>query len=151
SNGFQTCRAIHLLQMLLGSIDCPGGYRYKPPFPRAIPPNVKPVGDSRPNLPLGGPALGFPTGPADLLVEADGRPRRIDKAYSWEAPLAAHGLMHMVIHNAWKGDPYPVDTLFLYMANMGWNSAMNLPGTLKMLTDRAEDGDGYRIPHVIYA
>src|SRR5215471_1857681 len=57
SNGFQTCRAIHLLQMLLGSIDCPGGYRYKPPFPRAIPPNVKPVGDSRPNLPLGGPAL----------------------------------------------------------------------------------------------
>ena len=33
SNGFQTCRAIHLLQMLLGSIDSPGGFRYKPPFP----------------------------------------------------------------------------------------------------------------------
>ena len=26
--------------------------------------------------------------------------------------------MHMVIHNAWAGDPYPIDTLFLYMANM---------------------------------
>jgi anaerobic selenocysteine-containing dehydrogenase len=37
SNGFHTCRAIHLLQMLLGSIDCPGGWRYKPPF-RAHPP-----------------------------------------------------------------------------------------------------------------
>ncbi len=33
SNGFQTCRALHLLQMLLGSIDVPGGFRYKPPFP----------------------------------------------------------------------------------------------------------------------
>lgn len=31
SNGFHTCRAIHLLQMLLGSIDTPGGFRYKPP------------------------------------------------------------------------------------------------------------------------
>ncbi|MGI9294669.1 MAG: molybdopterin-dependent oxidoreductase, partial [Pseudomonadales bacterium] len=26
SNGFQTCRAIHLLQVLLGTIDCPGGH-----------------------------------------------------------------------------------------------------------------------------
>ncbi|MEA2779083.1 MAG: sulfite dehydrogenase (quinone) subunit SoeA [Rhodospirillaceae bacterium] len=151
SNGFHTCRAIHVLQMLLGSIDCPGGFLYKPPFPRPIPPAVKPVGDSRPNVSLGGSALGFPTGPADLLVGADGKPKRIDKAYSWEAPLAAHGLMHMVIHNAWKGDPYPIDTLFLYMANMGWNSAMNLPATIRMLTDPAEEGDGYRIPHVIYA
>ncbi len=37
SNGFDTCRAIHLLQMLLGSIDCPGGFRYKPPFPAPHP------------------------------------------------------------------------------------------------------------------
>jgi anaerobic selenocysteine-containing dehydrogenase len=27
SNGFHTCRAIHLLQMLLGTIDVPGGFR----------------------------------------------------------------------------------------------------------------------------
>jgi sulfite dehydrogenase (quinone) subunit SoeA len=151
SNGFHTCRAIHLLQMLLGSVDCPGGYRYKPPFPRPTPPTVKPVGESRVNTSLGGVNLGFPTGPADLLVEPDGRAKRIDKAYSWEAPLAAHGLMHMVIHNAWKGDPYPIDTLFLYMANLGWNSAMNLPGTLAMLTEPAAGGEGYRIPRIIYA
>ena len=37
SNGFHTCRAIHLLQMLLGAIDCPGGFRYKPPYPEADP------------------------------------------------------------------------------------------------------------------
>ncbi|HUO83261.1 MAG TPA: molybdopterin-dependent oxidoreductase, partial [Gammaproteobacteria bacterium] len=42
SNGFHTCRAIHVLQILLGSIDCPGGFRYKPPYPR--PPHVKPAG-----------------------------------------------------------------------------------------------------------
>ena len=63
--------------------------------------------------------------PEDLLVDDDGTPHRIDKAYSWEAPLAAHGLMHMVIRNAWAGDPYPIDTLFIYMANMAWNSSMN--------------------------
>ena len=95
SNGFHTCRAIHLLQILLGSIDCPGGWRYKPPFPRHTPLALKPAGkpgDVKPNTPLPGPPLGFPTGPEDLLVAADGTPQRIDKAFSWEAPLAAHGL-----------------------------------------------------------
>src|SRR3546814_11338433 len=85
-----------------------------------------------------GPPRGFVAGPEDLLVEADGSPVRVDKAYSWEAPVAAHGLMQMVITNAWKGDPYPIDVLFMYMANMGWNSAMNVPGTIRMLTDKDE-------------
>lgn len=152
SNGFHTCRAIHLLQVLLGSIDCPGGFRYKAPFPRPIPPGPKPAGkqDVAPGHGLGGMPLGFPQGPDDLLVNADGSPRRIDKAYSWEYPVAAHGLMHMVIHNAWKGDPYPVDVLFMYMANMGWNSSMNISGTLHYLTDTHEDGS-YKIPKVIYS
>jgi anaerobic selenocysteine-containing dehydrogenase len=95
-------------------------------------------------------SLGYPLGPEDLLVEADGEPKRIDKAYSWEAPLAAHGVMHMVIHNAWAGDPYPIDTLFLYMANMAWNSAMNTAGTMDKLTDKHPDGT-YKIPRIIYA
>ena len=154
SNGFHTCRALHLLQMLLGSIDCPGGFRYKPPFPRPCPPPQKPAGKEgqvAPGQPLAGAPLGFPTGPEDLLVEADGTPRRIDKAYSWEAPLAAHGLMHMVITNAWKGDPYPIDTLFLFMANMSWNSTMNTSGVIEMLTDRDPATGQYRIPHIIYA
>lgn len=34
SNGFHTCRAIHLLQVLLGTVDVPGGFRFKPPYPR---------------------------------------------------------------------------------------------------------------------
>jgi sulfite dehydrogenase (quinone) subunit SoeA len=99
---------------------------------------------------LAGPPLGFPTAPEDLLVDADGRPRRIDKAFSWEAPLAIHGLMQGVVRNAWSGDPYPIDTLFLYMTNLSWNSALNPSAAAAMLEDRNPGGD-YKIPHVICA
>ncbi len=44
SNGFHTCRAIHLLQVLLGTVDVPGGFRFKPPYPRPAPPGPKPAG-----------------------------------------------------------------------------------------------------------
>ncbi len=151
SNGFHTCRALHLLQMLLGAVDGPGAWRYKSPFPRPCPPGPKPAGKSvEANKPLGGMPLGNPLGPEDLLVEPDGTPRRIDKAYSWEAPVSAHGLMHMVIANAAKGDPYKIDTLFMYMANMAWNSSMNTAGTIDMLTAKEADGS-YTIPRIIYS
>ena len=151
SNGFHTCRALHVLQMLLGAVDGPGAWRYKSPFPRPCPPGPKPAGKTvEANKPLGGMPLGNPLGPEDLLVEPDGTPRRIDKAYSWEAPASAHGLMHMVIANAWKGDPYKIDTLFMYMANMSWNSSMNTAGTIDMLTDKEPDGS-YKIPRIIYS
>jgi anaerobic selenocysteine-containing dehydrogenase len=154
SNGFHTCRSIHILQMLLGAIDTPGSFRYKPPFPRPIPPANKPAGRPehvRPGKPMIGAPLGFPTGPQDLLVETDGTPRRLDKAYSWEAPMAAHGMLHQMILNAWKGDPYRIDTLFLYMANMGWNSSMNTAGTIAMLTDKDPATGEYKIPRIIYS
>jgi anaerobic selenocysteine-containing dehydrogenase len=152
SNGFHTCRAIHLLQALLGTIDVPGGFRFKPPFPKPPPAGPKPCGKDggRPMTPLGGMPLGCVTAPEDLLVDAAGTPVRIDKAYSWEAPLAAHGLMHAVIRNAWTGDPYPVDTLMVYMANLAWNSSMNTVETLAMLTDTDAAG-AYRIPFIIYS
>ncbi|MBV5264388.1 molybdopterin oxidoreductase family protein [Pinisolibacter aquiterrae] len=152
TNGFHTCRAIHLLQVLLGSVECPGGFRFKPPFPKPIPPGQKPAGKtSAPNTPLAGLPLGFTTGPEDLIVDDEGRPIRIDKAYSWEAPIASHGLMHMVITNAWKGDPYPIDVLFMYMANMSWNSTMNTKGVMDMLTDVDPKTGEYRIPKIIYS
>ncbi len=154
SNGFHTCRMIHILQILLGSIDCPGGYRYKAPYPKCIPPRLKPTGKPDQvtrNEPLGGPHLGFPTSPEDLLVDASGKPQRIDKAFSWDAPLAAHGLMHMVITNAACGDPYPIDVLFMYMANMAWNSTMNTPAILEHLTARDETTGEYKIPRIIYS
>tara|TARA_R100000005_G_scaffold96620_1_gene85247 strand:- start:2912 stop:5905 length:2994 start_codon:yes stop_codon:yes gene_type:complete len=151
SNGFHTCRAIHLLQMLIGSVDVPGGFRHKPPFPKPCPPGPTPSGkETAANTPLGGMPLGFPKGPEDLLVDDAGNSLRIDKAYSWEYPIAAHGLMHTVIHNAWAQDPAEIDVLFMYMANMGWNSTMNVPDTVRYLTDKNPDGS-YRIPKFIYS
>ena len=148
SNGFQTCRAIHLLQILLGSIDCPGGHRAKAPYPKHVPPPLKPARGVQANAALAGPPLGFPVGPEDLVVDDRGNPLRIDKAYSWEAPLANHGLMHMVITNAVNGDPYPIDTLMLFMANMSWNSTMNTANVRQMLKAKGDDGE-YKIPFIV--
>ncbi|SFM58981.1 Anaerobic selenocysteine-containing dehydrogenase [Ectothiorhodospira mobilis] len=148
SNGFQTCRAIHLLQILLGTVDVPGGHLAKAPYPKPIPPGIKPARETAPDTPLSGPPLGFPTAPEDLVIDAEGRPLRIDKAYSWDAPISPHGLMHMVITNAVKGDPYPIDTLILFMANMSWNSTMNTRGVMDMLREKGEDGE-YKIPFIV--
>ena len=153
SNGFHTCRAIHILQLLLGSIEVPGGFRLKAPYPRPIPPGPPPAGKPEQvaaNSTMSGPPLGFPRGPEDLLIDADGSPRRIDKAYSWDAPMSSHGMMHTVITNAYRGDPYKIDVLFMYMANMAWNSAMNTTETCNMLTAKNPDGS-YVIPRFIYA
>ncbi len=151
SNGFHTCRALHFIQMLLGALDGPGNFRARAPYPKPIPPRQLPAtAPAHPNSPLAGMPLGFPMRPEDLAIDAEGRPLRIDKAYSWEAPLAAHGLMHMVIANAVAGDPYPIDTLLLFMANMAWNSAMNTSNTRELL--RAKDANGqYKIPFIVVA
>ncbi len=150
SNGFQTCRALHTLQIIIGSVETPGGMRFKPPYPKPTTAHPKPHCKVTPGKPLDGPHLGYVQGPDDLCLREDGSAARIDKAYTWENPMSAHGMMHMVISNAYAGDPYKIDTLFLYMANMAWNSSMNTDGTMKMLTDKDENGD-YVIPHIIYS
>lgn len=154
SNGFQTARALHMLQVLIGAVDCPGGFRFEPPYPKPVSAHPTPHGRAEhfgSNKPLSGPHLGFPRGPEDLLVDAEGRPTRIDKAFSWDAPFSVHGLMHMVIANAHAGDPYPVDVLFLYMANMAWNSSMNTAGVIRMLEDKDPVTGEYKIPKIIYS
>ncbi len=150
SNGFQSCRAIHILQVLLGSVDVPGGHLAKPPFPRHVVPPIKPAKPQAPGQPLQSPPLGFPTSPEDLVIDDDGNPLRIDKAYSWEAPIANHGLMHMVITNAYNADPYPIDTLILFMANMSWNSTMNTSNVRDMLCAKDASGE-YKIPFLVVA
>ncbi|MHB8913151.1 MAG: molybdopterin-dependent oxidoreductase, partial [Lysobacter sp.] len=150
SNGFHTCRALHLLQLLLGAVDTPGSFRYQPPFPKPVPPANRPGKTRQANGALDAPPLGFVHAPEDLLVDAAGNPRRIDHAFSWAYPLSAHGMMHTVIRNAWAGDPYKIDTLLMFMANMSWNSAMNTSETIGWLTDKDASGE-YRIPHIIYA
>jgi anaerobic selenocysteine-containing dehydrogenase len=102
----------------------------------------------QPNTPLDGMPLGWPADPNDLFVDDDGNPVRIDKAFSWEYPLSVHGLMHNVITNAWRGDPYRIDTLLLFMANMAWNSSMNTAKVREMLIDKDDSGE-YKIPFII--
>ena len=151
SNGFQTTRGLAVLMSLLGTIDRPGGFRHKAPYPRQVPPNVKPPSseaDIKPNTPLGKAPLGWPTQPEDLALDNNEQPLRIDKAYSWEHPLAAHGLMHNVITNAVKGDPYTIDTLMIFMANMSWNSTMNTMQVRELLNSKNPDGE-FKIPFLV--
>ena len=151
SNGFQTTRGLAVLMSLIGTIDRPGGFRHKAPYPRQVPPNVKPPSsenDIKPNTPLGKAPLGWPTQPEDLALDAKGNALRIDKAYTWEHPLAAHGLMHNVITNAVKGDPYSIDTLMIFMANMSWNSTMNTMEVRELLNSKNSDGE-FKIPFLV--
>jgi len=150
SNGFQTARALHLLQIVLGTVEVPGGYRLKPPYPKPVEAHPTPHFVAVPGKPLSGPHLGYVRGPENLALKPDGSPARIDKAFTWENPFSAHGLMQMVIPNAHAGDPYRIDTLFLYMANMAWNSSMNTAAVMEMLTDKGPDG-AYVIPRIIYS
>ncbi len=153
SNGFQSIRALSVLMTILGTIDRPGGFRHKAPFPRPIPPCPKPPKGPQavqPDTPLDGMPLGWPADPNDLFVDEEGEAVRLDKAFSWEYPLSVHGLMHNAITNAWRGDPYKIDTLLLFMANMAWNSSMNTARVREMLVDKDSNGD-YKIPFIIVA
>jgi len=151
SNGFQTIRAMSILMSILGTIDRPGGFRHKAPFPRPIPPCAKTAtswDDIQPNTPLNGMPLGWPADPDDLFVDDEGQPIRLDKAFSWEHPLSVHGLMQNAITNAWRGDPYSIDTMMIFMSNMAWNSTMNTTSVRDMLNDKDEKGE-YKIPFLI--
>ena len=151
SNGFQTIRALAILMSVLGTIDRPGGFRHKAPYPRHIVPNYRTIHTPeqvQPNTPLPAAPLGFPAHPEELAVNPDGSPIRIDKAFSWEYPLSAHGMMHNVITNAVRGDPYPIDTLLIFMANMAWNSTMNTSAVREMLNAKDDDGE-YKLPFLI--
>ena len=150
ANGFQTCRAIHLLQALLGAIDAPGSHLAKPPYPKRVPCLPPPAVSCAPNTPLAAPPLGVPHGPEDLAIDENGNPLRIDGAFSWDAPLAMHGAMHMVLSNAARGFPHSVDALMIYMANIAWNSAMNPDAARAALTAKNENGE-YKIPFVVVA
>ncbi len=154
SNGFHACRAIHFIQMLLGALDGPGNFRARAPYPKPIPPHQLPENNldiiNAPNTALSRPPLGFPTRPEDLVIDEHGNPLRIDKAFSWETPLSSHGMMHMVITNATNHDPYAIDTLILFMANMAWNSTMNTKNVQDMLREKDPEEPGqYKIPFLV--
>ena len=86
SNGFQTCRALHLLQHAARRVDTPGSWRYKSPYPAPDPAGPAPLRrrarDRAGRAAAGHRRSASRCGPEDLLLDADGRPLRIDKAYS---------------------------------------------------------------------
>src|SRR3546814_21172878 len=74
SNGFHTCRALHLLQLPLGAVDAPGSFRYPPPHPKPIPlPNRPGKARRADGTPAAGP-LGSGHGPQHHMVDDQGRP-----------------------------------------------------------------------------
>ena len=78
SNGFDTCRLIHILQILIGSIDVPGGFRYKAPYPNILFQDQNLSGlNSIPNTSYDGMPLGFPHSPEDLLTDENEKPIRM--------------------------------------------------------------------------
>ena len=89
-----------------------------------------------PNTTMPGMALGFPRGPEDLLLDDDGTPIRIDKAFSWDAPIAAHGMMHMRA-SATPGRAIPTRSTRCSCTwpTWRWNSSMN-PGEAARQADR---------------
>ena len=128
SNGFQTIRALAVLMCVLGTIDAPGGFRHKAPYPaRTSSPNYRAFNspdDVKPNTPLNAAPLGLP-GRARRALH---RRRRLAGAHRPGVLVGAPArrctaLMHNVITNAWRGDPYRIDTLMIFMANMAWNSS----------------------------
>ena len=147
SNGFHTCRAIHLLQMLLGTIDVPGGFRYKPPYPKPVPPPTKPAGKDggKPMTPLPARRSASSTGPDDLLVD-DGRHAGAHRQGVFLGSAArrarpdAHGHPQRLGRRS-----LPHRHAVHVHGQHGWNSSMNTAETIKMLTDKDEDGD-YKIP-----
>jgi anaerobic selenocysteine-containing dehydrogenase len=55
-------RALAVLMSVLGTIDAPGGFRHKAPYPRHIVPNYRAFNDPemiQPNTPLNAAPLGF--------------------------------------------------------------------------------------------
>ena len=45
-------------------------------------------------------------------------------------------------------DPYGIDTLFMFMANMAWNSAMNPIETIRCLTAQDDKGDVFALTSI---
>ena len=78
SNGFQTARALHVLQILHGRVETPGGMRLSRPTPS---PPAHPNPTAPPPRPAARrPAPGLVHGPDDLRQRKRPAPASIDKA-----------------------------------------------------------------------
>jgi hypothetical protein len=136
SNGFQTCRAAPAAD--------PAGIDRLPrrfPLQAALPqagcrPSQGRMAVPAQTRPLAGPHLGYPRGPGRPAArsrrrDASASTRRFPGMRRCRRTADAHGDLQRAC-----GDPYGIDVLFLYMANMAWNSSMNTCSVMEMLTDK---------------
>ena len=104
SNGFHTCRALHLLQMLLGTIDVPGRLPLQGALSEAVaarPQAARQAGRRAARQAAAGAAARLPARARRICWSMPTARRSAStRPIRWDAPLAAHGLMHMVIANA---------------------------------------------------
>jgi hypothetical protein len=100
--------------------------RFKPPYPKPLEAHPKPNGvTSRPTPRCGGRIWAFPRGPEDLLLDEPTARRSASTRPSPGRRRLAHGHDahgHLQRRGA---AALRIDVLFLYMANMAWNSSMN--------------------------
>ena len=155
SNGFQTIRALAILMSLLGTIDRPGGFRHKAPFPRdgaAVGEAAQqPARGPARNTPLGGLALGWPASPRRSLH------RRRRHAGAHRQGVLVGVPARRCTASCTTSSPTPgaairtaIDTLLIFMANMAWNSTMNTSEVRKMLNDKRRGQCGeYKIPFLV--
>ena len=154
SNGFQTCRALHLLQMLLGAVDVPGGFRYKAPFPKPAPPPQLPAG--RPDQVTAGQPM---PGPSARLSAGAGRPAggRRRPAHPHRQGVLLGGPARRPRHDAHRdsqrlgGRPLSYRHPVPVHGEHGLELGMNTAETAAMLTDRDPATGEYRIPRFIYS
>jgi sulfite dehydrogenase (quinone) subunit SoeA len=106
SNGFQTCRALHVLQILLGIGRGAGRLPLQAALPQAAQAHPRPHGACHARVSRWPGRIWASCGGPRICCWTRTAPARIDKAFTWENPMSAHGLMHMVISNAHAGDPY---------------------------------------------
>jgi len=92
-----TCRALPLIQMLLGAPRRPGNFRARAPYPRRLRcarcREKDPAVILAPDTALSG-WNGTTPGPSDLVVDREGNQLRIERAYSWESRSRRMAWMH---------------------------------------------------------
>ena len=151
SNGFQTIRALGVLMTLLGTIDRPGGFRHKAPFPRPIPPfqtAERAGGECAAEHPAGRYAVGWLADPNDLFVD-DQNPVRNRPGVLGIPLLSVHGLDAQRHHQCLARRSVSRST----PCSCSWPTwhgtpSMNTVEVRKMLVDKDEKGD-YKIPFII--
>ena len=98
------------------------------------------------------PAIGGTTKPIiytpdQLVVDENGRPLLIDRAYSWDAPMALHRIYTAVNYDAGVQFPYRLEMLLWFITNPYWDNSYDLDTDLGLVRQKHSDGR-YTIPFV---